>query len=484
MPRPLKYLRVKQSILRRIASGEIGPGDSAGSEAGLCREHGVSKFTVIKAFTELVSEGVLYRRQGKGTFVTEGSSYPANGSASSAPAGRGGTVRLLRPFRQVSLDHLSPALQRFRERFGPGAIEITDDPELADVTMVSVALGSDGAGRLLPLDHLLAASDLADAYDDDVLGLFRRGRGGRRGRGEGSLYALPRDYSPVLLFYNADIFQRSGIEPPDESWTWDDLARAADKLTDRDAGVFGYGAGRGMIFLGHFLRQSGGTIVDAEGRRCVLDSPESVEAIRFYRGLERSSPITAARISYEGVLDAFVEGRIAMMAWGGALGPMLGSGGDAGGGGGGESGGGDGGFRWGAAPLPRGRASATVFFAAGLAILKTAGSPEFAWELVRELAGPEAQAGLAQLGYYLPAARGVEAQGDLADMMRRELPHAARYRTLTAGDAYHVASEQMIGLWDEIEDDVKLARELAARVNMFLELSRSKATERFEAATL
>jgi len=453
MARPAKYLRVKKSILQRIASGRIGPGDSAGSEAELSKQHDVSKFTVIKAFTELVSEGVLYRQQGKGTFVTGKA-----GKGGAAPAGR--SVRLLRPYREIGLEHLAPGLGRFRARFGPRAVEFTDDRNLSEVEMSSVALGAEGAARLLPLDNLLAASSLAGGYDDTILGLFRRG---------GSLYALPRDYSPVLLFYNAELFERRGVGLPDDSWTWDDLARATADLTDREAGVYGYAAGRGMIFLAHFLRQNGGAIVDEAGQRSLLDSAESMGAVRYYRGLERSSPVTAGGITYGDMLDAFVEGRIAMIGWGGAVAPML------------ES---RAGFRWGAAPLPRGRVRATVFFAAGLTIRKTVRDADLAWELVRELAGPETQAALASLSYYLPACRGVGAAGSLAETMRRELPHTVHRNALSSIDAYHVASEQLVKLWDEIEDDGELARELADRVNMYLELSRSGTTGRLESAMI
>ncbi len=64
------YLQVKQAIITRIESGEIASGDSAGSEAELMKEFGVSQITVRRALSELVAEGYLYRLRGKGTYVS------------------------------------------------------------------------------------------------------------------------------------------------------------------------------------------------------------------------------------------------------------------------------------------------------------------------------------------------------------------------------------------------------------------------------
>lgn len=60
------------SILRKmIESGELKEGDSIIPERELCSLQDVSRMTVNKAIMGLVSEGLLYRVQGKGTFVAK-----------------------------------------------------------------------------------------------------------------------------------------------------------------------------------------------------------------------------------------------------------------------------------------------------------------------------------------------------------------------------------------------------------------------------
>jgi GntR family histidine utilization transcriptional repressor len=69
-PQPL-YEQVKDHVLRRIRSGEWGPGARVQSEHELVRELKVSRMTANRAIRELVHSGVLSRVAGLGTFVAD-----------------------------------------------------------------------------------------------------------------------------------------------------------------------------------------------------------------------------------------------------------------------------------------------------------------------------------------------------------------------------------------------------------------------------
>jgi GntR family transcriptional regulator of arabinose operon len=64
-----KYLHLKRELLRKIKSSR--PGDRVDSEHELVAKYSVSRATVSKAIGELVSEGYLFREQGRGTFVAD-----------------------------------------------------------------------------------------------------------------------------------------------------------------------------------------------------------------------------------------------------------------------------------------------------------------------------------------------------------------------------------------------------------------------------
>jgi GntR family transcriptional regulator, histidine utilization repressor len=65
------YEQVKDHVLSRIRSGELGPGARVQSEHELVRELKVSRMTANRAMRELVHSGVLSRVAGLGTFVAD-----------------------------------------------------------------------------------------------------------------------------------------------------------------------------------------------------------------------------------------------------------------------------------------------------------------------------------------------------------------------------------------------------------------------------
>ena len=64
-----KYQKLKNCLLQRIADGVYRCGEKISSEPALSREFGLSRNTIRLAIQELEAAGVLYRIQGKGTFV-------------------------------------------------------------------------------------------------------------------------------------------------------------------------------------------------------------------------------------------------------------------------------------------------------------------------------------------------------------------------------------------------------------------------------
>lgn len=69
-PVPL-YQQLKQLLEAEIVRGALPPHAPLPSERELSERHGISRMTARQALVELIQEGRLYTRAGKGTFVAE-----------------------------------------------------------------------------------------------------------------------------------------------------------------------------------------------------------------------------------------------------------------------------------------------------------------------------------------------------------------------------------------------------------------------------
>jgi GntR family transcriptional regulator len=63
------YKKIQATIIKRIESGQLKPGDTVDSERELAKIHKVSLMTARHALTVLEREGIVQRRRGSGTFV-------------------------------------------------------------------------------------------------------------------------------------------------------------------------------------------------------------------------------------------------------------------------------------------------------------------------------------------------------------------------------------------------------------------------------
>jgi GntR family histidine utilization transcriptional repressor len=66
-----RFVVIKSALLDLIESGQMKPGDKIASENKLAEQFSVSRMTSRRAITELVTEGILFRSQGRGTFVSD-----------------------------------------------------------------------------------------------------------------------------------------------------------------------------------------------------------------------------------------------------------------------------------------------------------------------------------------------------------------------------------------------------------------------------
>lgn len=103
---------------------------------------------------------------------------------------------------------------------------------------------------------------------------------------DGNLYAVPKDKDTVGLVYNKEMFDAAGVAYPDETWTWDDLCEASQKIYDA-TGKYGYMAyGDDQLGYWNFVYQAGGSILTEDKTRANFTDPATKMGMEFYIGLQ------------------------------------------------------------------------------------------------------------------------------------------------------------------------------------------------------
>ncbi|PTA42656.1 ABC transporter substrate-binding protein [Micromonospora sp. RP3T] len=130
----------------------------------------------------------------------------------------------------------------------------------------------------------------------------------------GTQLAVPSDGWGQLLVYRKDLFDAAGLPAPD---TYEKIAAAAAKLNT--GGVAGITAATapGDVFtqqtFEHLALANNCQLTDDAGK-VTLDSPECVEAFRFYGDLMRNNSVKGAQ-DVDTTRATYFAGRAAMLIW-------------------------------------------------------------------------------------------------------------------------------------------------------------------------
>lgn len=105
---------------------------------------------------------------------------------------------------------------------------------------------------------------------------------------DGRYYGIPKDKDTVGLVYNKEMFDAAKVSYPDETWTWDDLCEASQKIYDA-TGKYGYMAyGDDQLGYWNFVYQNGGSILAEDKIHGGFDQQATQDAMRFYMDLQKN----------------------------------------------------------------------------------------------------------------------------------------------------------------------------------------------------
>lgn len=299
---------------------------------------------------------------------------------------------------------LKPLIEEFEEQNSDISIEFIHTPEnyfrklhllvasnlTPDVVFINNIYGALYAesGVFLDLSEFMKKDEISEQDFYQVsLDTFRR---------EGKLYAIPRDVSNLVIYYNKDIFDQYGVPYPQEDWTYEDFLKTAKQLTqdvngDGRTDIFGISFQEALLFWLPYLMSDGGGVLSPDTKDIIIGKPASIEAIQFYSDLRNRYHVapTKSEAGSATMAQFFMQGRLAMHLDGRWFVPIYRKEID---------------FNWDVASFPRGKAgSITACDASGWAISAKTKHPEEAWRFVSFLASKTSIEKFTKSGLIVPA---------------------------------------------------------------------------------
>jgi multiple sugar transport system substrate-binding protein len=201
-------------------------------------------------------------------------------------------------------DYYARLLTQLAAKAAPDIMQIGDDAVPSFVEK----------GAFVPLDECIAAN----TFDTSIYlpGLLEPGQV------DGVQYLLPKDYSPLAVYYNKKIFDAAGVAYPSPEWTWDDLVATAQALTDPAQGIYGIQLpATWTTGFEYWVAAAGGQLISDDGTQFVgyMDSPETIRALQFYAALYNEHQVAPPAVDFNqfgGGNAEFDNGKAAMRLFG------------------------------------------------------------------------------------------------------------------------------------------------------------------------
>lgn len=206
----------------------------------------------------------------------------------------------------------------------------------------------------------------------------------------GRLYAVPRDISNLVVYYNKDVFDKNKVEYPNPNWTMEEFFSIAQKLT-LSPNVFGISFEEDSLFYLPYLMSEGGGILSDDLKREIIKDDNSQKGLKNYANLRKKYHVAPQKSESASVTMAqmFLQGRLAMHLSGRWLVPKYRE---------------EAGFDWDIAPFPKGSAGSIVpLDASGWAIAKSSNHKSEALLLIKYLSSKENISKMTQSGLIVPA---------------------------------------------------------------------------------
>jgi ABC-type sugar transport system, periplasmic component len=168
-----------------------------------------------------------------------------------------------------------------------------------------------------PLEDIVPADELAAAFE----GFSPNGL--KLGQLNGKTYGLPFTFSTPVLFYNASLFEKAGLDPNSPPTTWSEVkedALAISKASGTTGVHIGGSVGNDWLVQA-LIGSNGGKVLSDDRKTIEFGSPEAVGAIQMWQDMVTSG--ANSKMNDGEAMEAFTQGKLGMILFTSAVQSMF-----------------------------------------------------------------------------------------------------------------------------------------------------------------
>ena len=216
-------------------------------------------------------------------------------------------------------------------------------------------------------------------FNDEALNCFKKNK---------ELYAIPRDISNLVLYYNKDIFKNKNIDIPEKIKDINHLKEILKKVKTTD--LFGINYEEDPLFWLYYLVSNGGGAISDDAKQIIINKKESLNALSFYSDIINQDNLapTKAQVGSMTTAQMFINGKLAMYLGGRWLFPIFTETIT---------------FDWDTITFPSNKNNKLYIDASGWAISKKSTKKDKAIKLIKFLSSKEASTKFIKSGLIVPA---------------------------------------------------------------------------------
>ena len=303
------YKQIYEIIYDRISKSIYKINEEIPSEKSLAKEFDVSISTIRQAVGLLVEEGLLIRKQGKGTFVTKNTiQLKFLGWIGEMKEGDRVIQEIIKIFEEkntnLEIKYINASYEDIKKTY----LNMVQKGESPDIVQIDNYWTSTLAsmGLLESLDNLLPAKNLSGRYPDKDL---------KGGMYNGKIYSVAWGLGPAALIYNKKLANRFNLnlEKNLSLGAYYNICRKiSNHPLNNDVFAFGFASNIDIVYnIYTFMLAFGADIIGNEDK-IVINSDNALKAFNWLKKLLNNNKIIWAKNARE-LRDLLVKDRLVFL---------------------------------------------------------------------------------------------------------------------------------------------------------------------------